>query len=64
MKKLYMIVSTDEFELPEYVADTISELSRMSGVNYINIVKTLYLKRKGICKKSKYVEVEVGDNDM
>lgn len=59
-----MIISTDEFELPEYVADTISELSRMSGVNHTTIVKTLYLKRKGILKKSKYVEVKVDDNDM
>lgn len=57
-KYLYMMVSSDEYELPLAVADSPSELGRMVGTNPRNIIAAIYhSKVRG--NKSKYRKVEV-----
>ncbi len=43
LKRLYMAVTGDEFELPLAVSDNMLELSRMTGISYIWI-------RQVVCK--------------
>jgi site-specific DNA-methyltransferase (adenine-specific) len=46
MKKIYMIVSSDEYELPEIVSESIVEMARRLGRNYQSL-------RSDFCKGSK-----------
>lgn len=58
-KKLYMILTKDKYELPRFVADSVPELSRMSG-------KTVSAIRSGIsrgCKGYAAVEIEEDEDD-
>lgn len=61
MSKIYMQVITDQYELPVAVADSIVELSKITGSSYDTIIKTI--KRAGKKNRKKYVEVEVNEND-
>lgn len=64
--KIYMEVTTDKFELPLCIADSIKELSAISGVNYDTVKKQIYRqnnKRKREWRSDrKFISVEI-DND-
>ena len=59
MKKLYMLVSNDEYKLPVIVADTIHELAMKCDVSEGSIKSCLALYRQGKIKNSQYIEIEV-----
>lgn len=48
--KLYLRVTRDKYELPEAVADSIKELSEMTGIKRNSIRSLLSHKRKGWCR--------------
>ena len=51
MKKyLYVITTKDEYELPMFVADTIRELSEMTGIKRKTLTHYFTLGRKGYYK--------------
>ena len=51
MKKyLYLITTKDEFEFPVYVADSIKELSEMSGIKSRTLTMYISQGRKGYYK--------------
>lgn len=54
--KIYMICSDDVFSLPTAVAESIEELSRITGKPEGTLKKGFWRARKGAI--SKYVEVE------
>lgn len=56
---LYMEVTTDKYELPVAVADSVRELAELRGVNRCTIFKALWLVKNGGRIKSKYIKVEV-----
>lgn len=49
-KYLYVISTTDEYELPLFVADSVAELSKMSGVQPNTISQSICQKRPGYHK--------------
>ena len=61
VQKLYMKISNDEYELPEIIADSISELARKCNVHYNTVQIHLMRSKKGLVRKQKYIEVEIGD---
>ena len=59
---LWMKVTADEYELPEAVAESASELGRMCGVSASTIMSASFKARmRG--KKSVYVKVEIEDDE-
>lgn len=59
MRRIYMAVTTDQYELPVAVADTTAELGRMIGKSRNTIESSLSRTRHGEYKRSRYVAVEV-----
>ncbi len=59
---LWLMITTDKYELPLIVADSPKELAKLAGVSYQNIKTSIYLKNKGKITYSKYVKVEVDDD--
>lgn len=59
---LWLMITTDKYELPLIVADSPKELAKLAGVSYQNIKTSIYLKNKGKIAYSKYVKVEVDDD--
>lgn len=59
---LWLMITTDKYELPLIVADSPRELAKFVGVSYQNIKTCIYLKNKGKIAYSKYVKVEVDDD--
>ena len=59
MSTVFMRVTNDKYELPVAVADTLSELAHMVGVDPSSVWHALH---RG-WKKSTYVAVEVDDYD-
>lgn len=59
---LYMLLTSDEYELPIAVADTVVELARLTGSDERTISSGIsrHKKRGGFCKWRK---VEVEDDD-
>ena len=60
-KKVYMLVSNDEYELPVVVADTIHELALKCNVSEGSIKSCLALYRQGKIKNSQYIEIEIDE---
>lgn len=61
--KLYMEVTSDEYELPVAVAESPKELAEMTNVNSSAIRSAVcHMKMPGR-KRSKYVRLEVEDED-
>ena len=58
---LYLEVSNDDLELPLAVADSVMELAELRKVKSCTIYRSLAKVKRGICEKSKYIEVEVSD---
>lgn len=59
---LWMKVSDDEYQLPLAVANSATELARMVGTTPNALSSAIYRNRKGECKKTTYVKVEVTDD--
>lgn len=59
MSKLYMIVTKDEQEEPLAVGESMSDLSRIIGVNKSSVSRGIRKYRQG--GNTKYREVEVDD---
>ena len=59
MMKVYIMVTNDKFELPVAIADTVCELSRITGVDKRAIHSALSHVRSGKHKTSIYQEVEI-----
>lgn len=62
MKKLYMAVSADQYELPLYVADTAKELAEWSGVKPNYVSTAIYYKYSGKKMGMKFVKVELEED--
>lgn len=61
MKKLYVKVTQDAYELPVAVADSMAELARMVGVHQSAISQAYKKIRNGEYRGSIYKIVEVDD---
>lgn len=59
---LWIKVSNDEYELPEIVADTSTELSRMCGLDR-NSVQSAISNAKRRKNKCQYIKVEIDDEE-
>lgn len=57
IKYLYMMVTTDRYELPIVVADSIKEMSEMTGIKAGTLSVYFSLNRPG------FVKVDVSDED-
>lgn len=60
--KLYMMVTTDKYQLPRAVAESIVELSKITGVSKATIQTTLCRTRKD-GKARRFAEVIVDDDE-
>lgn len=58
MQCVYMQVTQDKYELPVAVADSIAELSKMTGKSATTISSTMYYDRKN-GRQCKYVKVNI-----
>lgn len=63
MQKVYMAVSEDEYELPELVADSANELAKAMGVTRNTVDSQVSRRKHGIVQRSKYVAVEIEDDE-
>ena len=60
---LYMKVTRDEYELPLAVADSVEELSRMTGSTEGSIWSTLSHQKTGRIKSGSFKRIEIGDGE-
>lgn len=61
-KKLWLLVTFDEYELPLFVADTAAELGRHVGQSE-NAIASAVSKAKKYGFKSRYQSVDTDDED-
>lgn len=59
---VYMKVTMDEYELPIYITETVSELAEKCGVTEVCIRSAISHEKAGR-KKSCYKKVEVEDDE-
>ena len=59
--RIFMEVTTDEYELPVAVADSATALAAIVGNTAKNIRSSAYRSRKGL--KRKYISVDVEDEE-
>lgn len=62
IRKFYIKVTTDEFELPIYYADSVRELAKMCGVKSEHIL-TIIRSKPNKYKKKEYIMVSFNDHD-
>ncbi len=62
-KVVYMKITQDKYELPEFVCDSVTELSRLCNVSANNIHRQLSLYKSGVIKNCKYRRVEIREDD-
>lgn len=61
-KKLWLLVTFDEYELPLFVADSAGELGRHVGLSANAIISAIsHANKKGF--KSRYHSVDIDDED-
>lgn len=61
---VYMEVTSDKYELPIAVADTMAELSRMTGVSETSVNVSIWRNVRGLSKgKYRKVEIEEGTEE-
>lgn len=60
---LYMAVTSDKYEFPFAVAETVPELAKICGVKPQAIRDSMSRVKRGLCKKTRYIKVEVADDD-
>lgn len=61
--KLYMKVTNDEYELPLAVAESISELAKMTGATKASLFSIFSRQRRGKKYSYSYREVDIDDED-
>ena len=61
--KLYLEVTPDEYELPLVVTDSPSKFAKICGVCPNTVSSSCSLHQKGIYKRTRFVSVEVDDED-
>lgn len=59
--RLYMMVTTDEYELPIAVAETLCELADMVGVKVSTIYSSMSHYKAGSINKTPYVKVSLDE---
>ena len=62
-KYLYLAVSSDRYELPYAVADSVEQLSRMIGVNKKTIWSHIGHAQKRKWKRHKYMRIEIDETE-
>lgn len=62
--KIWMLVTSDEYELPLAVADTASELAEICGVRENNIISSISHFKAKNHKRCKWVCVHVSDEEL
>lgn len=62
--KIWMLVSSDEYELPLAVADTARELAEICGVRENNIISSISHFKAKNHKRCKWVCVHVSDEEF
>lgn len=60
---IYMAVTSDKYELPIAVADTIKELAVMLDKSPNSLSSARSKQSKGVINKYKIVKVEIDDDD-
>lgn len=64
VKKLYLYVSKDKYELPEIVAYSMKELADTLGCKYSTVKSQLCRQRKGtVVTRFKEVDIELEENE-
>ena len=58
LKKLYLQVTCDKYELPLVVAESQEELALICGVSRNTIASSLHRQRRGECRRSQFRAVE------
>lgn len=59
--KLYMGVTPDKYELPLFVADSLKELSKMSGFDYDSIRHRISKRSSGRNKGIRFIKIIVDE---
>lgn len=59
LKKLYLQVTCDKYELPLVVAESQEELALICGVSRNTIASSLRRQRSGECRRSQFRAVEI-----
>ena len=62
VRKLYMKITRDEFELPIYYADSVRELAKMCNVKSEHILASIRNKPNKY-RKREYIVVTFNDHD-
>ena len=62
--KLYMGVTPDKYELPLFVADSLKELSKMSGFDYDSIRHRISKNSSGRNRGIKFIRIEFEEKDI
>ena len=58
---LYMVVTSDEYELPLMVCDSARELAEKTGTTKNNVISCIYKQEHGKIKNSRYRRVRNED---
>ena len=61
MKKLYVWISTDKYQLPLFVASSVREMAVVSGFTEGSIKSIISKGRKKKIKNPKFISVEVDE---
>lgn len=59
IKKIYMAVTSDKYELPVDVADTAQELADMRGLTRGSLMTYISKAQSGVKRGEKYIRVEI-----
>lgn len=59
--KLYMGVTPDKYELPLFVADSLKELSKMSGFDYDSVRHLISKRSSGKNKGIKFIKITIDE---
>lgn len=63
MINVYMAVTTDKYELPIAVADTVKELSELTGTSTNAISSAICKKKSGRLSGKKFIRVEIDETE-
>ena len=61
--KLYMGVTPDKYELPLFVADSLKELSKMSGFDYDSVRHLISKRSSGKNKGIKFLKITLEEEE-
>lgn len=60
---IWMMVTSDKFELPVAVADSAGELARMVSCTENNIYSSYSHYKRGVHKRSRFIKVEFEEDE-